>query len=65
MTTYKIIESTMQHFKGIEMPYDFSEYKVGDKISILGLEMLVMQCGTEIVGCSNNENILIFQKTNP
>jgi hypothetical protein len=60
--TYKIIEATVKHFKGIEMPYDFSEYKIGDSINILGLDMHLMQLGSEIVGCSNSENILILQK---
>lgn len=62
MINYKIIESTVRHFKGIEMPYDFSIYKIGDKLNILGLDMQIMQLGSEIVGCSNSENILILQK---
>ncbi len=65
MMNYKIIESTVPHFKGIEMPYDFSDFRVGDSINVLGLSMKITQHGTEIVGCSNTENILIFQKTNP
>lgn len=62
MMTYKIIESTTKHFHGIELPYDFSIYKIGDKLNILGLDMQIMQLGSEIVGCSNSENILILQK---
>ncbi len=62
MITYKIIESTVSHFKGIELPFDFSENKIGDKLNILGLDMQIMQLGSEIVGCSSSENILILQK---
>lgn len=59
---YKIIESTVSHFKNIEMTYDFSNYKIGDRLNILGLDMQIMQLGSGIVGCSNSENILILQK---
>jgi riboflavin synthase alpha subunit len=65
MISYKIIESTVPHFVGIEMPYDFSACKVGDSISILGLNLSVTQCGEQVVGCSNSDNVLIFQKVNP
>lgn len=61
--TYKIIESSVAHFKNIEMPMDFTNYQVGSPINVLGLDMYITQTG-EVVGCSNSENILVFQKLN-
>lgn len=62
MINYKIIESSISHFKGIELPFDFSSNETGDEIFVLGLKMTINQLGQEIIGLSNSENILVFQK---
>lgn len=59
---YKIIESTLAHFKNIELSFDFSNYAVGNEISILGMQLIITQIGAEIIGCSNSDSILILQK---
>lgn len=62
INTYKIIESSVTHFKNIEMEQDFSSYNVGDQINVLGMLMNITQIGTEILGCSNQTDVLVFQK---
>ncbi len=62
MMNYKIIESSIGYLKGIELPYDFSSFYVGQQIDILGNSMKITQLGDEVVGCSNTDNILVFQK---
>jgi hypothetical protein len=64
MITYKIIHSTIPHFLNIEMPFDFSNNKVGDLINILGQSMNITQLGEVVVGCANNDHIMVFQNTN-
>jgi hypothetical protein len=44
------------------MPMDFSTYQVGQSINVLGLVMQITQIGTVLVGCSNTDHILVFQR---
>lgn len=60
--TYKIVESSVPHFKNIELEQNFSSYNVGDQINVLGMLMNITQIGTEILGCSNQTDVLVFQK---
>lgn len=60
---YKIIECSVPHFKGITLDFDFSNNKVGDAVNILGLSLNITQIGSDVIGCSNSENILFLQKT--
>jgi hypothetical protein len=64
MITYKIVHSTIPHFLNIEMPFDFSTFKVGETINILGQSMYITQLSEVVVGCANNDHIMVFQNIN-
>jgi hypothetical protein len=63
MISYKVIETTVPYFLGIEIPFDFSLNKPGDLINILGHEMTITQLSNVVVGCANKENIIILKNS--
>lgn len=58
---YKIVQSTVEGFEGIEMNMDFSKSKLFDEINFLGNEMKITQISEQIVGMSNEENTITVQ----
>ncbi len=61
MITYKILETSVPHFKNIEVPFDFSQTKVGDSVFFLGYQLFVTQLGTGIVCMSSADYAFTLQ----
>ncbi len=61
MINYKILESTVAHFKNIEIPFDFSNFKVGERLMFLGYDLNITQLGTGIVCLSNVDYAFTLQ----
>lgn len=57
MTKYKVISSTNQAFVGVELPFDFSDNKVGDQITFLNGSYKVTQVG-QIINLSNEDSAI-------
>lgn len=64
MINYKIIDTTVSHFLGIEIPFDFTGYSIGDTVEVLGLSLKVQQTGL-VTTLASKDNIFVFQQTNP
>jgi len=62
MIKYKIVHSTIDYLRNLELEYDFSKYIIGDNISMFGMDMRINQTGGGIIGLSNSKNILVFQE---
>lgn len=60
---YKIIDTTVKHFKNITLNADFSNYNLGDFYELFGEKLTVVQKGGGIVSLTNSVNIFVLQQT--
>lgn len=59
---YKVIESTIEYFKSIELEFDFSDKIVGDVVNILGQVVTLSQVGNGVIGGSNPDFVIFLQE---
>jgi len=58
---YRVVESTVEFLKNIEFEFDFSPYKVGDSVNILGQQVTITQLGGGVVGASSETAVMFVQ----
>ena len=62
---YRIVEATTDYLKNIEFDFDFSKFKVGDEVNVLGNTITLSQLGGGVVGGSNTNFVLFAQEIPP
>lgn len=62
MATYKIIDTTVSHFKNIVLEVDFDSHNPGDPYEMFGEKLTITQKGSGIVTLTNSVNIFVLQQ---
>jgi hypothetical protein len=62
MKTYKIVDTNITHFKGINLPFDFQNYKLGDWVDLFGSKVQITQKGDTVVAMASKTQIFVFQE---
>lgn len=61
MSTYKIVDTTVSHFKNIVLELNFDNYNPGDPYEMFGEKLTIVQKGSGIVTLTNSINIFVLQ----
>lgn len=62
MATYKIVDTTVNHFKNIVLECDFDNHNSGDPYEMFGEKLTITQKGSGIVTLTNSVNIFVLQQ---